>query len=196
MPATVCARAQVVQCATCPWRVDCDPEEDIVGYSEELHKRLTRTLASGPESIFTEAARQAMACHKSTPGAEFPCAGWLQNQLGPGNNIGLRIAVSAGRMPAPVVHGEQHERFEDTLPKKDAKKMTKPATKKRIDLEQLAPEQRDKIERVLQPRDTVLGTRHNAARIEAWKRAAAKASGGKKSFRDWVEEALDAHAKR
>ncbi|MBV9186628.1 MAG: hypothetical protein JO093_13485 [Acidobacteria bacterium] len=44
------------------------------------------------------------------------CAGWLNNQLGAGNNIGLRIAAMRGRFPQPLVHGPQHERFEDTLP--------------------------------------------------------------------------------
>lgn len=58
-----------------------------------------------------------MACHYSKLGEEFPCAGWLYNQLGVGNNLAVRLAVMSGRLPAPTVDGEQHERFEDTLPK-------------------------------------------------------------------------------
>ena len=58
----------------------------------------------------------SMACHYSKPGEEFPCAGWLHHQIGPGNNIGLRLAVMTGAMPVPVVDGEQHQTFEETLP--------------------------------------------------------------------------------
>jgi hypothetical protein len=56
-----------------------------------------------------------MACHYSKPGEEFACAGWLANQLGSGNNIGVRLAVAQGHLPVPEIDGEQHERFEDTL---------------------------------------------------------------------------------
>jgi hypothetical protein len=43
--------------------------------------------------------------------------GWLAHQLGPGNNIALRLAVMAGRIDGNVeTVGPQHERFEDTLP--------------------------------------------------------------------------------
>ena len=58
-----------------------------------------------------------MACHESEPGDEKVCVGWLAHQLGPGNNIALRLAVSAGQVDADFeLVGEQHERFEDTLP--------------------------------------------------------------------------------
>lgn len=58
-----------------------------------------------------------MACHASPVGGEFPCAGWLAHQLGPGNNIALRLAVHLGRIDGGVVLvGEQHQTFEDTLP--------------------------------------------------------------------------------
>jgi hypothetical protein len=43
--------------------------------------------------------------------------GWLAHQLGPGNNIGLRLAVISGRIDVNFeLIGEQHETFEDTLP--------------------------------------------------------------------------------
>jgi hypothetical protein len=58
-----------------------------------------------------------MACHYSKPAAEFPCAGWLAHQLGPGNNIGLRLLAAQGKVPIPELDGEQHEDYEDTLPK-------------------------------------------------------------------------------
>ncbi len=58
-----------------------------------------------------------MACHETPPGKELPCVGWLANQLGPGNNLALRLAVMTGRVDGNVqTVGEQHERFEDTLP--------------------------------------------------------------------------------
>jgi hypothetical protein len=61
---------------------------------------------------------RAMACHHSKPGAEFACAGWVHNQLGPGNNIAVRLAVMTGSLPVPVVDGDQHETFDDTLPER------------------------------------------------------------------------------
>jgi len=58
-----------------------------------------------------------MACHETTSGNELPCVGWLNNQIGVGNNLGLRIACMAGRIDADVeTIGLQHETFKDTLP--------------------------------------------------------------------------------
>ena len=109
----------VRQCRTCPWRVDCDPGADIPnGYSRDLHAALSGTIAKEGEVRLDEI--RAMACHYSEPGREFYCAGWLHNQLGVGNNIGLRIQQIRDRVPVPIVEGAQHERFEDTLPPADA----------------------------------------------------------------------------
>jgi len=45
------------------------------------------------------------------------CVGWLMNQLGPGNNIPLRLSVlSCENLKQVRLVGEQHETFEDTLP--------------------------------------------------------------------------------
>lgn len=104
----------IVQCKSCPWKVGCIPDEEIPGYDRELHEKLTRTIASGIESIPRDRIH-IMACHYSKTGAEHACAGWLHNQLGPGNNIGVRIMVSRGAFPVPEVDGEQHECFEDTI---------------------------------------------------------------------------------
>lgn len=58
-----------------------------------------------------------MACHETKVGGELPCVGWLVHQLGPGNNLGLRLAVISGRVDGNVkTVGPQHETFEDTLP--------------------------------------------------------------------------------
>lgn len=108
----------IKQCKSCPWRVDCEPTKDIPnGYSVKLHEGLRKTIRSGLESL-QGSCRTVMACHYSKPGEEIHCAGWLHNQLGPGNNIGVRMAVMAGRMPVPEVDGDQHETFDDTLPRK------------------------------------------------------------------------------
>lgn len=104
----------VKQCKSCPWRIDCVPDRDIPRYSKDLHKTLTNTIAEGLETVFVK-ERHVMACHYSKPGEEFPCAGWLHQQIGAGNNLGVRLAVMTGRMPVPVVDGPQHEVFEQTL---------------------------------------------------------------------------------
>jgi len=110
---------EVTQCRSCPWRVDCVPERDIPsGYSVALHEKLRGTIAEpGSTRLLTEDRVRVMACHYSTPGEEHVCAGWLNHQLRDGNNIWARIEVARGRMPVPVVVGEQHACFDDTLPK-------------------------------------------------------------------------------
>jgi hypothetical protein len=56
-----------------------------------------------------------MACHETH---EAHCVGWLYNQLGVGNNILLRIKMRGCENISKLkVIGEQHDRFEDTLPK-------------------------------------------------------------------------------
>lgn len=107
-----------IQCKACPWRKDVVPDRDIPnGYCELKHKALQTTIREGIASVV--GPMHMMACHESKPGQEFVCVGWLDNQLGPGNNIGLRLMARAGRLPEYELVGEQHERFEDTLPKED-----------------------------------------------------------------------------
>lgn len=106
------------QCKACPWRKGIKPERDIPGgYCEAKHRALKSTIAA-PGEFRTGPARM-MACHESRAGAEQPCVGWLVNQLGPGNNIGLRMLARDGRFKDMRVIGPQHERFEDTLPQGD-----------------------------------------------------------------------------
>jgi hypothetical protein len=121
--------ATVKQCKTCPWRVDCDPLTDIPnGYSVKLHEKLRNTIATGMCSINNP---HTMACHYSKgPGEEFPCAGWIHNQLGVGNNIGVRLRVMNGSLPVPEIDGEQHEHFDDTLPVQKPKRAKAPAKKR------------------------------------------------------------------
>ena len=55
-----------------------------------------------------------MACHETH---DTHCIGWLVNQLGEGNNIALRLEMSSCENADKIkLVGEQHERFEDTLP--------------------------------------------------------------------------------
>ena len=107
---------RVRQCGKCPWKVSTDPFDIPNGYSEHLHRALTRTVAEPGSRCSTG---HAMACHEHPPGDEAHCVGWLMNQLGPGNNIPLRLSVfSCDNIQAVTLDGPQHECFEDTLPKR------------------------------------------------------------------------------
>lgn len=104
------------QCAKCPWKVTTDPHDIPNGYCPTKHAKLDRTIARSTSSPF--GTLHVMPCHHSSVGQELPCVGWLVNQLGPGNNIGLRLRAISGAIDANVrTVGPQHERFEDTLPK-------------------------------------------------------------------------------
>lgn len=106
---------RTAQCAKCPWIKGSDPLEIPNGYSVEKHRALRRTIADqgslrGSESV--------MACHETH---EAHCIGWLNHQLGVGNNIGLRLQmIRCENAKAIRLRGEQHQRFEDTLPKEAA----------------------------------------------------------------------------
>jgi hypothetical protein len=78
--------------------------------------------------VINGSAMRMMACHYSKQAAEFPCAGWLANQLGPGNNIGVRLLVASGKLPVPEIDGDQHARYEDTLPCEPPKRARKRKT--------------------------------------------------------------------
>lgn len=105
------------QCRKCPWKVSTDPHEIPHGYDIERHKALSSTIASPGSICGLGAPMHAMSCHEHPPGAEVYCVGWLMHQLGPGNNIPLRIAMrECENLRDVVLGGEQHDRFEDTLP--------------------------------------------------------------------------------
>ena len=100
------------QCTLCPWRVETNPHDIPNGYSEEKHAALISTIARPEDGIM--GPNRAMACHETH---SAHCIGWLVNQLGPGNNIGLRIQMSHCTNAKSIrLRGEQHQRFEDTLP--------------------------------------------------------------------------------
>lgn len=109
------------QCKACPWKKSTVPDCDIPGgYDVSKHQRLSGTIAE-PSSLHGLADPvRMMACHESTGGEEYPCVGWLVHQLGPGNNIALRLRATDGRFNDLVTEGEQHECFEDTLPRTES----------------------------------------------------------------------------
>lgn len=110
------------QCEKCPWKVDTDPNEIPNGYCATKHANLKNTIAdqTDPNTIALALGGKVlrmMACHETVPGKELPCVGWLANQLGPGNNIALRLAAMKDKSLYDFeLDGEQHKRFEDTLP--------------------------------------------------------------------------------
>lgn len=103
------------QCRKCPWLVSVDPYDIPNGYCEEKHQALKSTIAAPGE--FNLTTLYAMACHES--GIDDPqyCIGWLVNQLGPGNNIGLRLRMLSCENADKIrLRGAQHKNFKDTLP--------------------------------------------------------------------------------
>lgn len=106
------------QCKSCPWKVDVVPSRDIPnGYCPRKHRDLDKTIA---RDTGFDRSLNMMACHKSPTGAETVCVGWADNQLGVGNNIGLRLkAIHDPNFPRLELDGEQHARFEDTIPDDD-----------------------------------------------------------------------------
>lgn len=104
------------QCRKCPWLIGVDPHDIPNGYSEEKHRALASTIAL-PGDLRSVQQENAMACHETHSAY---CIGWLVNQVGPGNNLGLRIRMMACENAHAIkLRGEQHETFEDTLPRSD-----------------------------------------------------------------------------
>ncbi len=102
------------QCKKCPWKVSADPHEIPNGYSVERHKGLASTIAEPGTLHGIGGPLRIMACHETH---DTPCVGWLVNQLGPGNNLPLRLAVIYKRIDGDVqTVGPQHACLEDTLP--------------------------------------------------------------------------------
>lgn len=106
---------RAIQCAKCPWRKDVDPREIPNGYSEEKHHALACTIAEPTDSAaLAQGSLKVMACHETE---NAHCVGWLANQLGPGNNLALRLRMlSCENRHELRLCGEQHETFEETLP--------------------------------------------------------------------------------
>jgi len=102
------------QCPKCPWRVGVDPTTIPNGYSEDRHRALASTIAKPADISNLHGEQRSMACHETH---DAHCIGWLVNQLGAGNNIGLRLRMMTCSNADQIrTLGEQHKRFEDTLP--------------------------------------------------------------------------------
>lgn len=107
------------QCAKCPWRKDVNPHDIPNGYCPTKHAALASTIAKQDTlnliAALTGGELHIMACHETH---DAHCVGWLVNQLGPGNNIGLRISMrDCENLDRVKTVGEQHETFKETLPK-------------------------------------------------------------------------------
>lgn len=103
------------QCSKCPWKVSTNPHDIPDGYCEMRHANLADSIAI-PGSL--QATKIAMACHHSDGEDNMFCIGWLDNQMGVGNNIPLRMQMRyCNNISEVKVYGEQHEKFENTLPK-------------------------------------------------------------------------------
>lgn len=105
---------RTAQCEKCPWIVGVDPHDIPDGYCETKHRGLAATIAKPGDFGSAFGTQHAMACHESS---DAHCVGWVANQLGAGNNIGLRMRMmtceNAGKLR---LRGEQHATFEETLP--------------------------------------------------------------------------------
>jgi hypothetical protein len=106
---------RTVQCAKCPWIKGADPHDIPNGYTVERHLALRNTIADRDRPFSSlDGDRYVMACHELE---EAHCIGWLVNQIGTGNNIGMRLRMrDCNNADAIRLRGEQHASFDDTLP--------------------------------------------------------------------------------
>lgn len=110
------------QCSNCPWKIDSNPF-NIRDYNLVQHRSLVDTIAQVENYDPEDNILYKMQCHESTRlSTAKTCIGWLHNQLNEGNNIALRIDCCIDPEEARYeLDGEQHSRFEDTLPKSTVK---------------------------------------------------------------------------
>lgn len=107
------------QCKKCPWKVSTNPFDIPDGYCPTKHANLEKTIAKEGE-LNLGPTLNIMACHHSDGNDQMYCIGWLHNQIGVGNNIGLRLAMrNCENIRDVKIYGKQHQRFEDTLPNTD-----------------------------------------------------------------------------
>lgn len=105
------------QCSKCPWLKNANPHDIPNGYCEAKHKSLKRTIAQ-PGSLELISEMRVMACHETE---DAHCIGWLVNQVGPGNNIAMRLRLMSCKNADQIkLVGDQHQTFEDTLPENKA----------------------------------------------------------------------------
>lgn len=82
-------------CNECPWRRDTPPGAFPAHRYDQL-----RSTAGTPGNEAPIGA-PLFACHKSAPGADDACAGWLA-AVG-GEHLGVRLAIITGALPASTL---------------------------------------------------------------------------------------------
>ena len=108
---------RTMQCVHCPWRKEVDPYDIPNGYSREKHRALCSTIAApgSLDTLYSDEPFRVMACHETE---NAYCIGWLSYQIGPGNNILLRMRMLHCTNAKEIrLRGEQHATFEETLPR-------------------------------------------------------------------------------
>ena len=123
-----------IQCTHCPWKKSTNPLEIPGGYSEEKHAGLSCTLAP-QATLLAFKDLKVMACHGSPVGAEEPCVGWLDNQLG----------LLYGELPRYKISGEQHQTFAATLPTARQHREFKEVAKAKAKLEARSAKRRKSV---------------------------------------------------
>lgn len=88
-------RHRETPCSECPWRRDAPPGQ----FPRERYEELRATVGAPGEEVSFDAPM--FACHKSIPGGERPCAGWLA--VVGYEHIGVRLAVNSETLPASVL---------------------------------------------------------------------------------------------
>lgn len=84
------------------------------GYCETKHQALASTIDDPGALPVPSAPLHAMACHETD---DAHCIGWVNHQLGPGNNIQLRLRMmSCTNVGKLRLRGQQHPLFAATLP--------------------------------------------------------------------------------
>jgi hypothetical protein len=82
-------------CAQCPWVKSTPPGQ----FPAERYEELKAT--TGSPGCEVPIGAPVFGCHKTAPGKEMPCAGWL---AGVGwHHMGIRIAVATGGLPLEAV---------------------------------------------------------------------------------------------
>lgn len=82
-------------CTNCPWRRDSPAGE----FSVERFAALRVTTGLPGREAGLDAP--IFACHKSEPGQDRACAGWLA--VAGVDHLGVRLAVVLGRLPASAL---------------------------------------------------------------------------------------------
>lgn len=87
-------KAELLPCATCPWRKD-KGAGTIPRYNHEKACNLQNTVGEGDDF------RPIMACHHSSEHDNYACNGYLA--IEGDSNINVRMEVACGRMHPPAL---------------------------------------------------------------------------------------------